>query len=89
MGCEGCSLRVPDLRRASSAQGYRNEILAPRATQRLRLGNKMLAYLATATKEQASRLSRELGGTLPAVNTSARDAAEFGKKQRKKLLPAE
>jgi DNA-binding IclR family transcriptional regulator len=58
------------------------------AGPRLRLGNKMLAYLATAIREQANRFSRELGGAPPAADAT-RDATGDGEKRHRKLLPAE
>jgi IclR family transcriptional regulator, KDG regulon repressor len=59
------------------------------AGPRLRLGNKMLAYLSEAIREQADRLSRELGGSPPAVESAVKDGGIGGEKRRKKLVAVE
>jgi DNA-binding IclR family transcriptional regulator len=59
------------------------------AGPRLRLGNKMLAYLAGAIKEQADQVSRELGGAPPTVEATAKDTGPGGEKRRRKLIAAE
>jgi IclR family transcriptional regulator, KDG regulon repressor len=71
--------------------GQQNEVVGAIgiAGPRLRLGNKMLVYLAAAISEQAERLSRELGGEGSASSTPERTPAVGYEKRRKRLVPAE
>jgi IclR family KDG regulon transcriptional repressor len=59
------------------------------AGPRLRLGNKMLAYLATAIRIQADRLSRDLGGAPPASAAGQETGGGIpGERKRKRLAVA-
>lgn len=57
------------------------------AGPRLRLGNKMLAYLATSIRGQAELLSRDLGGAPPATAQEPSDGTP-NERKRKRLAIA-
>jgi DNA-binding IclR family transcriptional regulator len=53
------------------------------AGPRLRLGNKMLSYLATSIRSQAELLSRDLGGAPPATAQEASNGIPNGRKRKR------
>jgi DNA-binding IclR family transcriptional regulator len=57
------------------------------AGPRLRLGNKMLSYLATSIKTQAALLSRDLGGA-PSAATQAESVGIANDRKRRRLAIA-
>jgi IclR family KDG regulon transcriptional repressor len=57
------------------------------AGPRLRLGNKMLSYLATSIRSQADRLSRDLGGAPPATAQEVSNGIP-NERKRKRLAGA-